>query len=97
VTNKRKTMQDTDIPEHVPDYQLEQMDGEHLLYHPVKTLAMHLNETASMVWQLCDGRRDVKAIRELLVGAFPANAEQVAGDVATALQQFVDHDVIRVQ
>ena len=90
-------MQDTDIPEHVPDYHLEQMDGEYLLYHPVKTQAMHLNETASLIWQLCDGRRDVEAIRKLLMEAFPDNAQQVAGDVAAVLQHFVDQDVIRIQ
>ena len=90
-------MQDTDIPKRVPDYHLEQMDGEHLLYHPVKALAMHLNETASLVWQLCDGNREIKAIRELLVQAYPGHAEQVAGDVSAVLQQFVDQDVVRIQ
>ena len=79
------------------DYHLEEMDGEYLLYHPVKTQAMHLNETASLVWRLCDGQRDVQAIRQLLVGVFPEQGQQVANDVMDALEQLAGRGVIRIQ
>ena len=81
-------------PRRKPDYRLEMMEGELLLYHPVRTRILYCNETASLVWRLCDGQRTVDEITALLAAAFPEAADTVAQDVATVLQTFLVHDVI---
>lgn len=81
-------------PKRELDYQLEKIDNELLLYHPGKTQIMYCNETASLIWQLCDGQRSVDEIIALLAEAFPEAIDVIAGDVQATLQQFAEHGAI---
>jgi hypothetical protein len=81
-------------PRHAPDFRLETLDNEVLLYHPGQTKAVYLNETASLVWNLCNGERDPGEITELLQEAFPEAAEQIAADVDRVLAEFAGHGAI---
>ena len=47
-------------PRRKTDYRLEQLDGEMVLYHPSETKILYFNQTASLIWQLCDGERTVR-------------------------------------
>ena len=49
-------------PRRKPDYRLEAIDNELLLYHPAETKILYCNETASLIWQLCDGQRTLQEI-----------------------------------
>ncbi len=82
------------IPRQKPDYHLETLDDELLLYHPSDTRIMYCNQTASLVWQLCNGERSGQQIIELLQNAYPENAGSIAEDVTATLQQFVEHGAI---
>ena len=54
-------------PEKKQDFRLEEVDDELLLYHPVRTTALYLNDTAALIWKLCDGRRSSVEIAALVV------------------------------
>ena len=83
-------------PAQLPDYRLEEkLDGEILLYHPSKTTVLYLNPTASLIWELCDGRRTTAEIVELLRGAFPEATDSLDEDVESTLRKFMEHDAIR--
>jgi coenzyme PQQ biosynthesis protein PqqD len=82
------------VPKQKSDFQLEQMDNEILLYHPGQTKTIYLNETASLIWQLCDGSRTVGEIAQLLKDAFPDGAESMEGDIEKALAGFEEHGAI---
>lgn len=82
------------IPAQQPDFRLEMLDDELLLYHPAATKIMYCNATASLVWQLCNGQRSVQEIIALLANAYPEAADSLPADVTAALQQFVDHGAI---
>lgn len=82
------------VPTPKPDYRLEQMDDELLLYHPGQTKTVYLNQTASLVWQLCDGQRCAGEIMQLLQDSFPESADQIAADVRRALAEFERHGAI---
>ncbi|MBN1220170.1 MAG: PqqD family protein [Anaerolineae bacterium] len=84
-------------PRPKPDYRLELMDGELLLYHPGQTKIFYCNPTASLIWHLCDGQRTVKEITALLRQAFPAAASAIAADVEATLQQFAAHGAIEFE
>jgi hypothetical protein len=87
-------MSEAKHPRHAPDFRLETLDNEVLLYHPGQTKAVYLNETASLVWNLCDGTRDPAEIVELLQEAFPEAVDQIAADVDRVLQEFASHGAI---
>jgi len=75
------------VPSRVANFSLERLDNEILLYHPGLTKAIQLNETAAIVWELCDGRRSEDEITSLLVEAFPDQADEVRRDVDAVLRR----------
>jgi hypothetical protein len=84
----------TKIPRQAPDFRLEALDDELLLYHPGSTKIMACNQTASLVWHLCDGERSGAEIVSLLQNAYPDTADSITADVAATLQQFAEHGAI---
>jgi pyrroloquinoline quinone biosynthesis protein D len=73
-------------PQRNEGFQLEELDGQLLLYHPSDTRILSFNETASLVWRLCDGKRTVAEIIDVLVSAFPDAADEIPADVETLLE-----------
>lgn len=77
-----------------PDYQpqkcdgflIEEMDGELVLFHPARNKIIHANQTAALVWQLCDGERTVLDIVELLAEAYPESRQQIEEEVPQTIQ-----------
>jgi len=87
-------MKSGDKPRRKPEYRLEMIDNELLLFHPGETKILYCNESASVIWQLCDGQRTEEEIVTLLEGAFPEAAGRIAKDVRETLQQFSQHSAI---
>ena len=83
-------------PQRKPDYRLEVIDDESLLYHPGETKILYCNQTASLIWQLCNGQRTVQEIAALLGEAFPGAAETISADVTATLGQFLDQGAIEL-
>jgi hypothetical protein len=89
-------MELTSKPKQKPDYRLEQMDNELLLYHPSETKILYLNQPASLIWQLCNGEHTTQELIELLGAAYPEAAGEIAADVQATLQQFLDNACIEL-
>lgn len=78
-----------------PDYQpkkcagflIEELDGELVLFHPGRNKIIHANQTAALVWQLCDGERTVPQIVELLADAYPESRQQIEEEVPLTVQE----------
>ncbi len=87
-------MATADRPRRKPDYRIEQMDGELLLFHPASSQVMYCNETAGMIWALCDGERTAAEIAELLAGAYPESAAEITRDLNETLARFVAQGAI---
>jgi hypothetical protein len=83
-------------PQRKLDYRLEQLDDELLLYHPNENQIVYLNQTVSMVWGLCDGKRSVKEMIELLEKAYPEAAASIASDVLKTLDKFYESGCIEI-
>ncbi len=75
-------------PKPAQGYRVEEMDGELLLFHPQSTATVYMNQTAALVWQLCDGARDVNEILGILSDSFPEAYTNLEQDVLTALRSF---------
>jgi len=89
-------MSRSDRPCRKPGYRLEIIDNELLLFHPTETVIMYCNETASLVWRLCDGERTTQEIIDLLAAAFPEEGDRIAADVESVLTQFSQHSAIEL-
>jgi hypothetical protein len=81
-------------PRQVPGYQMEMLDGEMVLFHPTSLSILHSNSSAALIWQLCDGKRTVAEIIELLSAAYPESATEIPTDVYDTLRTFVEHGAI---
>jgi hypothetical protein len=76
------------------EFRLERMDKELLLFNPVSTRILYLNEQASVIWQLCDGTRTTEEMIELLSAAYPDASKSIGGDVYETLKIFIENSVI---
>jgi hypothetical protein len=82
------------IPSRVPEFALERLDHEALLYHAGLTRAIRLNETAALVWHLCDGVRSAGEIAAMIGEAFPGE-EAVRADVEEILGRLASEGAVR--
>ncbi len=83
-------------PKTIADFQLEEIDGEVLLYSPKATRSIYLNPSASLIWRLCTGEFSTQEIIDTLREQFPEQAETIADDVMTTLNKFVESQAIEL-
>jgi hypothetical protein len=76
-------------PRRQPDFRLEKVDDEILLYNPGRTKILYCNPTASLIWQLCGGEHTRDEIVALLEESFPEAKDRIAGDVEETLEKFL--------
>lgn len=77
----------TSTPKQCAGFLIEQMDGELVLFHPARNIIIHSNETAALIWQLCDGNNTVDQIVGILSGAYPDARAQIAKEVPETIQK----------
>jgi hypothetical protein len=82
------------IPAPVPDVKVETIAGELLLYHPAQTKAVYLNPPAAIIWSLCDGRRDVRTIVQLIAESYPDSTASLADEVLAALTELYENQLL---
>jgi len=80
------------VPSVADGWLLESFDEGVALYHPATERVLDLNVTAALVLRLCDGKRDVRAIAELLTSVYPE--ESVAADVNRTVEDLVRAGVL---
>jgi len=78
-------MDDLSKPYRNPDYRLETVDGDVMLFHPAKTQIHYLNQTAALIWQLCDGSRSIGEMILLLQENYPEAQGDIPNDVRATL------------
>lgn len=83
-------------PQQHPDVLQATLDDEILVYRPDGTNACALNNTASVIWELCNGERRVADIVEILQEAYPEAAATMAREVDESILDLLSHGVIRL-
>lgn len=81
-------------PARAEGYSVEELDGELLLFSPASGSVIALNQTAALVWNLCDGSRTVEEIAALIAAAYPDAAAEIPGDVADVVALFGRHGAL---
>ncbi|MGD0918932.1 MAG: PqqD family protein [Thermodesulfobacteriota bacterium] len=83
-------------PRRKENYRLEMIDGELLLYQPGETKILYCNQTASLIWELCDGTYTKEEITTFLRECYPEVAGTIASDVDETLSRFLDEGAIEL-
>lgn len=86
----------TAVPVRRADCRVELLDEEMLVYKPGDTKAIFFNQTASLVWHLCDGQHSVAQIVALLADAYPDAEDTIADDVQGALDRLAEQGCLDV-
>lgn len=68
-----------------------------VLYSSRLNKMMKLDQHGALVWKLCDGKRSVGAIIELLADAFPSSRRQIEQDVRQVLIQWSREGLLRLK
>jgi len=76
--------------------ELAEMEGESVLYSYEEETMVHLNQSAVLIWRLCDGKRTVREIADLIADAFPEAADKVAIDVSEMIERFQKEGVVEL-
>ncbi len=82
------------IPTPKKGCQLEEFDNELVLYDMQSTQAIYLNETAALVFRLCDGKRTIGEIETLLKEAYPETADAIETDLLSVLNNLAEAGAI---
>jgi coenzyme PQQ biosynthesis protein PqqD len=83
------------IPTRADDVDIAEIEGELVLYRLGAHQAIHLNETATVIFNLCDGSRSIQEIIDLLTPEFPIAQADIAADVLEAVQSLVRKGVLQ--
>jgi len=74
--------------------EVEDTGDEVLVYLPGSDKTLFLNETAALVWRLCDGQRTGTQMIELLTEAYPEAQAEIGPQVQAALADFIERGLV---
>lgn len=74
--------------------EVEDAGDEVLIYLPGSDKTLYLNETAALVWRLCDGQRTGAQIAGLLLEAYPEAQAEIQVQVQDALSDFIARGIV---
>lgn len=77
-----------------PEIRIETVDDELVLYDPGTGRAAYLNDSAAVVWKLCDGQRSVSEITALIAREMDGSGRPIGGDVEETIGQFVEAGLV---
>lgn len=84
------------MPKRGGKFEVEEMDHESLIYRRPSKTAIYLNDTATVIWKLCDGTRTMQQIGDLLAESYPDNAAEIRADVKATIDELVRSGVLRL-
>jgi len=70
-----------------------EIDGNFTIYDKENDSVMVLNDSASAIWRLCDGRTG-SAIAAELASGFAAGPDEIERDVASVLEQLTESGLL---
>ena len=76
------------------DLTVVELDGEAIVYHEETRKLHHLNPTATIVLDLCDGQSTIGELSAEIAGAFALDREEVERQVRTLLRNFRKEELL---
>jgi len=76
--------------------ELADIEGEGVLYSYEMETMVYLSDSAITIWRLCDGKRTVKEIADLLEFSYPEAAQQIYGDISDTIDHLSQQGVLEL-
>ena len=97
--SKSKSHVDSSIPEDYipkrrPDLNVRQLDGETVALDRRNGLIHQFNQTASHIWELCDGKTSIEQIAVNFSETFDVDSSVATKDVTAVVKQFKNLDLL---
>jgi PqqD family protein of HPr-rel-A system len=70
------------------DLTVVELDGEAVVYDEASNRLHHLNPTATIIFNLCDGQSTIRELAEDISTAFEVDTREVEQQVRTMLREF---------
>jgi len=78
------------------DLEFTEIDGEIVIYDETDDSMHHLNPTASLIWQSCDGTATIRELAAELRKVAGLPLDQVERDITTAVRQLGEAGLMQV-
>jgi coenzyme PQQ biosynthesis protein PqqD len=85
------------FPRALEGLKVEMMDGETVICDDGIKKMIYLNESATVIFQLCDGQRSIREIIELLKDAYPDASASMMDDVLGVVDYLVQEGALRLE
>ncbi len=82
------------IPKQVSDIKIETFGDGVLLYKETVREAAYLNNSAAIIWALCNGTNSIADIEKTLVKSYPDGKDSIPKDINVILERLQQKDVI---
>ena len=76
------------------DLTIREVDGEFLLYDPVKDTVVLINHSAAVIFDLCDGTRTESEISAEIQRLYDLRAKQADKELRTTLDEFTQNNLM---
>jgi hypothetical protein len=81
-------------PRRAESLEVNEAEDGLVVYDPDRDMVHHLNPSASVIFELCDGTRDVEAIARILAEAYSLDAPPT-DDAFAGLRELVDRGLVQ--
>lgn len=85
------------LPYHSPETRMQKFDDEVVVYCTQRKKAIYLNETAAVIFELCDRTRTVADIVKLISENYPDQIEEVREHIIAAIEYLWREGAIRIK
>jgi hypothetical protein len=84
------------VPTPLDGFQMEALDSEIVLFHPIRNIIIHSNQTGALIWQLCNGVRTIDEIIEILSAVYPESCNEIRADVRVIIETLRGQGALRL-
>jgi len=93
-SNVDSSIREDYIPKRRPDLNVRQLDGETVALDRRNGLIHQFNQTASHIWELCDGKMSMKEIVENFSETFDVDSSVATKDVTAIVKQLKELNLL---
>lgn len=86
----------TKYPKRNPDLAYRLIDNESVIVTPQEGLARVLNESASIIWELLDGKKSIGEIIDRIIAEFEISPEEAQEDVLDFLKELESKKMVEM-
>ena len=93
-SNLDSSIREDYIPKRRPDLNVRQVDGETLALDRRNSVIHQFNQTASHIWELCDGKMSIEEMVADFSETFDVDLAVATKDVTTIVKQFKELELL---